>query len=193
MPMPLTSWKPASGPSVLPVPRSTRKLNCTYGRSRRTAMSPLSQASAPAVRGPLTDAEDDEFGRPQRRDTDLADQAPVVEIVLRHRRAIAAYEERLLGLVAEQRTHLPFVQQEVLDRAPHVGPQLIAVRLEDRPLRALVDGVFEIDEVAAQVHILPFRVGADRSRPPQPVTAPFEEPEAVDPLRIQHVLLRLVQ
>ena len=29
MPMPLTSWKPASGPSVLPVPRSTRKLNCT--------------------------------------------------------------------------------------------------------------------------------------------------------------------
>jgi hypothetical protein len=29
MPMPLTSWKPASVPSLLPVPRSTRKLNWT--------------------------------------------------------------------------------------------------------------------------------------------------------------------
>ena len=29
MPTPLTSWKPASGPSVVPVPRSTRKLNWT--------------------------------------------------------------------------------------------------------------------------------------------------------------------
>src|SRR5215467_12413249 len=37
--IPLHSWKPASGPSVEPVPRSTRKLNCPYGRSRRTAMS----------------------------------------------------------------------------------------------------------------------------------------------------------
>src|SRR5712691_11717268 len=39
MPISLHSWKPASGPSVLPVPRSTRKLNCAYGRSRRTAIS----------------------------------------------------------------------------------------------------------------------------------------------------------
>src|SRR6188508_2522256 len=35
----LHSWKPASGPSVLPSPRSTRKLNCPYGRSRMTAIS----------------------------------------------------------------------------------------------------------------------------------------------------------
>src|SRR3954452_1564860 len=35
----LHSAKPASGPSVSPVPRSTRKLNCPYGRSRRTAIS----------------------------------------------------------------------------------------------------------------------------------------------------------
>src|SRR5690349_12206314 len=37
--MGLHSWNPASGPSVLPSPRSTRKLNCPYGRSRMTAMS----------------------------------------------------------------------------------------------------------------------------------------------------------
>src|SRR4051812_46937470 len=58
MPMFEHSWKPASGPSVSPVPRSTRKLNCTYGRSRRTAMrdslsegmagaSPTSRAGRP--------------------------------------------------------------------------------------------------------------------------------------------------
>src|SRR5678815_205021 len=35
----LTSWKPARGPSVLPSPRSTRKLNWQYGRSRNTAMA----------------------------------------------------------------------------------------------------------------------------------------------------------
>src|SRR6266498_5046292 len=34
-----TSWKPACGPSVFPDPRSTRKLNSAYGRSRRTAIS----------------------------------------------------------------------------------------------------------------------------------------------------------
>src|SRR5919199_5114394 len=32
------SWKPASGPSVLPSPRSTRKLNRPHGRSRLVAM-----------------------------------------------------------------------------------------------------------------------------------------------------------
>src|SRR5262245_44257403 len=44
MPMFERSWKPASGPSVAPVPRSTRKLNCEYGRSRRTAMSAFRNA-----------------------------------------------------------------------------------------------------------------------------------------------------
>src|SRR5690349_9569237 len=39
MEIPRHSSNPASGPSVSPVPRSTRKLNCAYGRSRKTAMS----------------------------------------------------------------------------------------------------------------------------------------------------------
>src|SRR5438034_9054687 len=39
MPISLHSWKPACGPSVWPVPRSTRKLNCAYGRSRCVAIS----------------------------------------------------------------------------------------------------------------------------------------------------------
>src|SRR5258708_4442314 len=39
MPISLHSSKPACGPSVTPVPRSTRKLNCAYGRSRSTDIS----------------------------------------------------------------------------------------------------------------------------------------------------------
>src|SRR5918999_6143441 len=39
IPIPVHSWKPASGPSVSPAPRSTRKLNPAYGRSRRTAIA----------------------------------------------------------------------------------------------------------------------------------------------------------
>src|SRR4051812_41038698 len=114
-----------------------------------------------AVSGPLTDAEDDELGGPQRRDANLADQPTVIEIVLVHRRAIAAHEERLLGLVAEEGAHLPLVEEEVLDRAADVRPQALAVGLEHRPLRALVDGVLEVDEVAPQVDVLPFLIGAD--------------------------------
>src|SRR3954468_172589 len=77
MPTPLSSWKPACGPSVTPSPRSTRKLNCTYGRSRRMAIAD-SSGSDLAVGRPLADAEDHELGGPQRRDTDEADQAAVV-------------------------------------------------------------------------------------------------------------------
>src|SRR5712692_2787404 len=112
MPIPLTSWKPASGPSVFPVPRSTRKLNWTYGRSRSTAMSFLlafqlqtsnfSDFRLPTsnfvIGSPLPDAEDDELGRRERGDADEAHEPPVVEIVLGHRRAIALHEKRLLRL-----------------------------------------------------------------------------------------------
>src|SRR5918996_1062039 len=41
IPSPLHSSKPASGPSVSPVPRSTRKLKPPYGRSRSTAIALL--------------------------------------------------------------------------------------------------------------------------------------------------------
>src|SRR5204862_922324 len=74
MPTLLHSWKPAWGPSVTPVPRSTRKLNWTYGGSRRTAisLSPLSLLAL-GVGRPLADPEDHELGGPPRRDPDQAE------------------------------------------------------------------------------------------------------------------------
>ena len=129
----------------------------------------------------------------RRRDADQADEPAVVDVVLRHRRAIAADEVRLLRLVAEQRALLPLVEQEVVDRASYVRPQRLAVGLEHRPLRSLVDRVLEEREVAAQVHVLPLGIRAHRARAPEAVAAALEETEAVDALRVQHLLLGLVQ
>src|SRR3954454_19653514 len=76
----------------------------------------------PSIRRPLADAEDDELGGAERRDADGADEPPVVEVVLRHRRAVAAHEESLVRLVAEERARLPLVEEEVLDGATDVAP-----------------------------------------------------------------------
>src|SRR5437868_13636321 len=133
---------------------------------------------------PLADAEDDELGGTKRRDADETDETPVVEIILRHRRAVAAHEVRLVGLVTQERSLLPLVQEEVFDCAADVAPKLRAVRLEDGPLRAAVNGAFEIDEVATQVDVLPFGVGSCRARSPQTEAAPLEVAEAVDTIRV---------
>src|SRR5204863_6014197 len=61
------------------------------------------------------------------------------------------------------------------------------------PLCALVDGVLQIGEVAAEVDVLPFGVAADGACAPETESAAFEEAEAVDAQRIQDVLLRLVE
>src|SRR5881227_45414 len=141
--------------------------------------------SALGVRRPLADAEDHELRGPQRRDADQADEPPVVEVVLGHRRAVAADEVRLLRLISQQRAVLPLVEQEVVDGAPDGGPETLTVRLEHGPLRAAVDRVLEEREVTSQVDVLPLRVGAHRPGAPQPVTPTFEEPEAVDPLGVE--------
>jgi hypothetical protein len=47
---------------------------------------------------PLADAEDHELGRVRRREANLADHSAVVDVVLRHRRAVAANEERIRAI-----------------------------------------------------------------------------------------------
>src|SRR5438094_6312911 len=94
-------------------------------------------SSAAGVRGPLADAEDHELRRLDRRHADEADEAPIVQVVLRHRRAIAAHEVRLLRPLAEQRAVAPLDFEEVLDGLRDVGPEAVAVGLEHCPLRGL--------------------------------------------------------
>src|SRR6185295_2016874 len=173
-----TSEKPPmmvpSEPSPWSPPRETRKLKAEYGLLRNVGMVSL-LASGLGVGRPLADAEDHELGRLHRRHADEADQAPVVVVVLGHRRAVAADEERLLGLVAQQRAVAPQGEQEVLDGAADVVPQAAVVGLEHRPLGAAVDRVLEIQEEPDDVDVLPLRIGAHGARPPHPVAAALEE------------------
>src|SRR5215213_9753228 len=146
----------------------------------------------PPVGGPLTDAEDHEFGRLDHGDADQADQATIVEVVLGHRGAVAADEKGFLRPVAHQRAVAPLVEQEVGDSLADVGPERLVVVFEDGPLRAAVDGVLQISEVAPYADVLPLRVGADGAGSPGTKAAALEEPEAIDADRIEDVVLPLV-
>src|SRR5262249_13377506 len=145
-----------------------------------------------AVRRPLADAEDDELGGLDHRDADQTDQPAVVEVVLSHSRAVTSHEESFFGLRPHERAVAPLVETEVRDRLTDVGPKRLAVVLEGRPLRPLVNRMLQEGEVAAYVEILPFGVGADRARAPESQPAPLEEPEAVNAFWVEYVLLRFV-
>src|SRR6478609_3193563 len=174
---PLTSWNPARTEFTSPVAKSTRKLKLPYGVSRWTAMvGPLgSGGSARGRGGDLADAEDDELRRLGGRDADDADQPAVVQVVGGHRGGVAADEEALLGLGAEQCARAPFVEQEALDGVAHGVPKRRSVDLEDHPLGALVDGLLQVVEVAPDREVPPLRVVGDGAGAPYQESRPREE------------------
>src|SRR5215831_16870561 len=141
--------------------------------------------SAVCVGSPLADAEDHEFSGSRRSDANETDQASVVEVVLCHRRPVAPNEERLLRLVAEQRASTPFIEQEILNRAPDVGPQAIVVRLKDCPLGPFLNRVLEIDQEPSHVDVLPFGIGTYRACAPHHDTATEEVADDIDPFAIE--------
>src|SRR5258708_4344074 len=95
MPISLHSWKPACGPSVTPVPRSTRKLNCAYGRWRCTAISGSFALGAGTGRG---------F---RRAGLSQPDELVVRELELFDRDVIADRVERRPGPAAGPRSFEP--------------------------------------------------------------------------------------
>src|SRR4051812_41174436 len=112
----------------------------------------------PRVHSLLTNSEDDELGRLQHGDADLANKPAIVEIGLRHRAPITAHEIGLFRRAAEQRAVPPLGVEELADGFTDVGPKGLAVRLEDGPLGAAVDGGLDVVEIAADAHILPLLV-----------------------------------
>src|SRR5690348_13513919 len=180
--MPLTSWKPPRTVLASPVLKSTRKLKLMYGLSRWVAIDcsywVSGRGSGGRARGELADPEDDELGRACRRDTDLDDQTTVVEVVGGHRRGVAADEEPLLRLRAQECAGLPFGEQETLDGGPHRGPQRGSIDLEDNPLAAFVDRFLQVVEVPPHGEVLPLRILGDRACAPHLEARPGEEPEA---------------
>ena len=64
----------------------------------------------------MEDAENDELRWANGRNADLADQPPVQDVVLRHGRAIARDEERVVLGTAEERPLPPLRSKEEADR-----------------------------------------------------------------------------
>src|SRR5689334_686683 len=105
-----------SAPSPLLPPSATMKLNAPYGASRNVGMVFVASAyrcGVARITSPLANAENHVLGRLGGRNSDQADESPVVEIVLCHRRAVAVHEVRLLRLLAYERSIAPEREQEV--------------------------------------------------------------------------------
>ena len=81
----------------------------------------------------LVDPDDHELRGTQNRDADEDDQAAVVEIVLRHRRPVAADEERLLGLRAEELARVPAADELRRDLLADARPRRLADGRARRP------------------------------------------------------------
>src|SRR5687768_13500446 len=107
---------------------SRRKRKLRSGSVRGMSRSPPLSLRFRCV---LEHAEDDEFRRPHRRDSNLANQPAVEDVVLRHRRTVAGDEEGLVFGAAEQRAFAPLRAQEEPDGVLDACPQPVVVRLED--------------------------------------------------------------
>src|SRR6476660_9001734 len=112
------------------------------------------------VRGATLDSESNEFGRPQRREADLDVHDAVVDLVLGHRVGSALHEVRLVGRSPGEGALTKERREEAIDRLPDGRPQWLVVRLEDDPLRALLDAVLEVDQQPPDAYVPPFRIVA---------------------------------
>ena len=64
--------------------------------------------------GAKPDPNDDELGRPYRRDANRYDEPPIVDVRLSHRGAIAFHEKCLLRFSSQQSAIAPLVVQKIL-------------------------------------------------------------------------------
>src|SRR5467141_1358151 len=138
----------------------------------------------------LADAEDDELRRLHRSDADLADHLAGVDHLRRVGLGVALDVERLLRSLAHQRARVVDAQQEGGDVPGDPLPERLVVGLEDHPLRADLDRLLDHQEQAADVDVPPRRVAGDRARAPDTDAAIAHVPDAVDPARVEEVLLR---
>src|ERR1700733_10445085 len=103
---------------------------------------------------PLRDTEDHELGGPYNRHTNLRRHHSQISISRRIGFVIALDVKRLLRGTSEEHAFLPHHRQKDADIARDLGPQSAVVRLEYRPLRALVDRLSEKDQRASNAQVL---------------------------------------
>src|SRR5882672_7695957 len=157
-------------------------------RDRALGLSPLQNLLDLTCH--LADAEDHELRRLHRSDADLADHLARVDHLRRVGLGVALHVERLLRSLAHQRARVVDAQQEGGDVPGDPLPERLVVGLEDHPLGADLDRLLDHQEQAADVDVPPRRVAGDRARAPDPDAAVAHVPDAVDPARVQEVLLR---
>src|SRR3954454_22661855 len=138
------------------------------------------------------DSEAHEFGRAHRRDPDLGDQPAAVDVVLGHRRSVAADVEGFVLGRPHQRAVAPHPSQEQPYAIVDPRPQPLAVRLERGPRRAVLDRALEEQEQAAHADIFPQRVAGEGAGAPEPDAAVREAPDQIDAARVEQPLNRRV-
>ena len=111
---------------------------------------PRYKARVPVILAKAADADDDEFGGPERRDADHQDEDALIDVVLRHGRGVAAHEKGRLRLVALQRALPKQAEQEIRDAGADALPQRGAIGLEHAPLQAARDA--RLDEQVKAPH-----------------------------------------
>ena len=97
------------------------------------------------------------------RDADDADQPAVVDIRLRHRRAVAFDEVRLFDLGSFEAAVAPDQSQKIGNRSAHPRPQIFLVRLEDHPLQAAVDRCLDENHQPAHIEVFPVGIAGDNA------------------------------
>ena len=93
------------------------------------------------------------------------------------------------GVAPEERAVAPGPDEEGPDRPLDALPEVHVVGLEDDPLGAEEDRLLDVVEEAPDVEVAPRRVGGERAGAPDADPAPGEGADAVDPDRVELVLL----
>ena len=78
-------------------------------------------------------------------------QSPVIKVVLGHGALIAANKESLIRRGALEHAGAPFRGEKVCNGGADVCPESLAIGLEDRPLGAVFERVFQVGQIAADV------------------------------------------
>src|SRR4029453_5203720 len=124
----------------------------------RTSTRGLAWRRVTGVERPLSDTQDRELRGLCRRHADHADQPAAVDVLLRHRGAVALHEERLVFRDAHQRAAAPDRPEESGHRLAHRRPGGLVVPFKSYPPGAAVDRALDEDEEPPDVDVLPERV-----------------------------------
>src|SRR5487761_2433689 len=158
-------------------------------RVRRGGWSASRSLAERRAAGELGEAEDHELGRLHRRDPDVHDELAGVDRLRGVVLAVALDEDVYAPPAPEQGAVAPGADEEGRDGALHALPEVHVVRLEDHPLRSQQDRLLDVVEEATHVEVAPGWVRRERPGAPDADSATGEGADAVDPDRVELVVL----